>query len=138
MNLILSSPDNLPSPQDFDSVHRKWRKKIIRSAVRQKLKFSHGVAAKLINIYLKAGFVCAGHHNNSRVRAIHPPIDRMLLNELSKQDVGGLHRTWNKARRIRWANFNSTDYEAVISNIRTAFPDIKALWEVEKYWRGYQ
>lgn len=132
------NPDHLPSPQRFDAVHRRWRKKIIAAAAKQELPcFTHGVAAKLINVYLKSRFVCGGYHDHPNVRAIHPPIDSALLAKLESEDIGGLRPVWRKAKCIRWSKFDSTEYEAVILNIRKAMPDA-ALWEVEQYWQGYQ
>ena len=135
MKELICSPNSLPLPQDIDSAHRTWRGKVIKAA--STFPFTHGVAAKLINIYLKAGFVCAGHHEHERVRAIHPPIDSLLLDELSHRNIGGRRNVWDEAIKIRWSKFNSDQYEKVIYNIREAMQGA-ALWEVEKYWRGYQ
>ena len=138
LNKLLATPDNLPEPQNIDTRHRVWRNNVIAAAKKKYgLNFTHGVAAKLINIYLKAGFVCGGHHADARVRALHPPIDSVLLDELSAQDVGGFRLAWNEARRIRWSHFDSAQYEAVMNRIRTSMPN-QALWEVEQYWRGHQ
>lgn len=79
MNRLIDSPDRLPSPHNIDDEHRRWRGAVIAAARTRDIVFTHGVAAKLINIYLKAGFVCGGHHLNDCVRALHPPIDRELL-----------------------------------------------------------
>ncbi|MEW6426888.1 MAG: hypothetical protein AB1568_02510 [Thermodesulfobacteriota bacterium] len=137
VNQLLSDPKNLPSPENTDTRHREWRKSVIAAANRHNLPFTHGVAAKLINIYLKAGFVCGGHHFHANVQALHPPIDSVLLDELSAQNIGGLRHAWNEARRIRWSKFDSQQYETVIHNIRASMPN-QALWKVEQYWRGYQ
>ena len=74
LNRLLPSPDNLPAPKSFDEVHREWRNQVISAAQELGLEFTHGVAAKLINVYFKAAFVCGGYHNHVRVKAIHPPI----------------------------------------------------------------
>jgi hypothetical protein len=137
LNQLLSTPDNLPPPQETDNTHREWRINVITAAQAHGLIFTHGVAAKLVNIYLKAGFVCGGHHAHDRVHALHPPIDSVLLGELSAQNFGGLQRAWKEARRICWSNFNSEQYETVINNIRASMPN-QALWEVEQYWRGFR
>jgi hypothetical protein len=129
INHILSQPDNLPQPQDFDPTHREWRNKVIYVAQELGLKFTHGVAAKLINIYLKAGFVCAGQHDNPRVQTIHPPIDSLLLDELFRQNLGGFRSEWNTARRIRWSNLDSEQYDNVICHIRLAMQPEQALWK---------
>jgi hypothetical protein len=135
MKELIYGCDRLPLPQDIDNAHRGWRSNVIEAA--SGLPFTHGVAAKLINIYLKAGFVCGGYHEHERVQAMHPPIDSLLLDELSRRNIGGFKSIWDEAKRIRWSNFNSDQYEKVIRNIREALQDAP-LWEVEKYWRGYQ
>jgi hypothetical protein len=137
MNELLTSPLKLPKPEAVDDTHRQWRHEIIAAASRRDLKFSHGVAAKLINIYLKAGFVCGGHDSHERVRALHPPIDSVLLKELSKKNVGGVRPVWNQAQAWRWSKLDSDQYETVIHNIRVAMPGA-ALWEVEQFWQGHQ
>lgn len=137
LHLLLHDPANLPNPVDVDITHRAWRNKVIATAQRHGLNLTHGVAAKLINIYFKAGFVCAGHHNDARVQALHPPIDSVLLRELSEQDLGDRRHVWNEARRIRWSRFNSGQYEKVIKSIR-ALQNNAPMWTVEQYWRGYQ
>ena len=42
-------------------------------AARRNLTFTHGVAAKLINCYLKSRFVCGGYHAHARGRACTHP-----------------------------------------------------------------
>ncbi|MFZ0254059.1 MAG: hypothetical protein WAN46_00075, partial [Gammaproteobacteria bacterium] len=82
LRALVSTPKNLPYPECFDAEHRAWRQKIIERAGEPR--FTHGIAAKLINVYLKSAFVCGGYHEHPRVRAIHPPIDGLLLRELSE------------------------------------------------------
>jgi hypothetical protein len=67
-NAALSRPALLPAPANLDAKHRQWRKQVIAAAKKEGLDFTHGVAAKLINIYLKVRFVCGGHHSNDRVQ----------------------------------------------------------------------
>ncbi len=134
---LLASPDKLPVPEQTDSRHRDWRVSVLQAAEGQGLRFTHGVAAKLINVYLKAVFVCGGHHDHESVRALHPPVDGRLLKELAKQNLGGLRGEWNKASRIRWSNLDSEQYEKVIHSLRVSMTT-EALWKVEQHWRGYQ
>lgn len=135
---LLLGPAQLPDPQQVDGIHRQWRIDVVAAAKARCLDFTHGVAAKLINIYLKAGLTCGGHDNDPRVQALHPPIDSLLLDELWEQDIGGLRAEWAKARMIRWSKFTSDQYESVITSIRRALGRDLQLWHVEQYWRGYQ
>jgi hypothetical protein len=137
MHRLLSSPDNLPTPPNVDEQHRKWRSTVIAAAAVEHITFTHGVAAKLINIYLKAGFVYGGHHLHDSVTALHPPIDRTLLTELANLNLGGFRGFWKEAMQVGWSNFNSDQYERVIANMRAAMAG-SPLWEIEQHWRGYQ
>lgn len=137
LNTLLASPDLLPSTDEFDGCHEEWRNRIIRAAQGYDLPFTHGVAAKLINIYFKSAFICGGHHEHERVRSLHPPIDSVLLEELAVQNIGGLQKAWKLAGKIRWSKFDSGQYETVIQNIRKALTG-RPLWEVEQFWRGFQ
>lgn len=133
----LSSPDQLPVAGAIDGAHRAWRDAIIAAAGEAGLIFTHGVAAKLINIYLKTRFVCGGHHAHPRVAQLHPPIDAVLLRELSACDVGGFAADWKQAAASRWSKFDANQYERVIDLIRRALGD-EPLWMIERYWRGNQ
>lgn len=135
---LLVGPDQLPDPLKIDVIHREWRDAVIAAATSQGLHFTHGVAAKLINIYLKAAFVCGGYDTDPRVRALHPPIDGLLLDELYRRNVGELRHKWSKARETRWSKLDSDEYDDVISSIRLALGPNVPLWEIEQYWRGYQ
>ncbi|MBX7133068.1 MAG: hypothetical protein K1X67_10365 [Fimbriimonadaceae bacterium] len=137
LHRLLEGTEHLPEPDQIDAAHREWRLRVIEAANAEGLDFTHGVAAKLVNIYLKASYVCGGHHDHDRVRALHPPIDAVLLAELSEQDVGGLRREWKQAMKIRWSNLDSDQYERIIRNLRSSLAG-QPLWQAEKYWRGYQ
>lgn len=129
---------SLPEPDEFDTYHRKMRQRVIDSAEDINLKFTHGVAAKLINIYLKSIFVCGDNYDNPRVKAIHPPIDSLLLDELYNRNIGNQKPEWQKARKARWSKLTFDEYENVISAIQKAVPANEGLWRIEEYWQGYK
>lgn len=137
-NTAFATPNHLPEPKQLDATHKAWRDTVIRVAKKNGLTFTHGIAAKLINCYLKMRFVCAGHHDHERVKALHPPIDALLLSELAKQDVGGFKKEWRKFRDLRWSKFESADYQGVIDLIRKALPPDEPLWKIEEHWEGHQ
>lgn len=144
LNVIAESTDNLPHPKDFDTQHRKWRDSVKEAAEKHSdkndriLKFKDGIAAKLINIYSKSIFVCSGSHEHPKVKAIHPPIDSGLLDELYNKDIGNKRKEWQAARKVRWSKLDSGQYEKLISAIKEVLPNNAGLWEIEEYWRGYQ
>ena len=130
-------PDELPGADDVDAVHLDWRTRVVRSASKRFPECTHGTAAKLINVYLKAAFVCGGFHDHPKVAPLHPPIDRLLLDELARKDVGGQKAFWRQMRDKGWSSFDSPAYQRVIDRIRHAMAG-SSLWEVERYWRGYR
>ena len=138
LHLLIADPALLPLPGDLDSQHREWRTGAIQIAHSQGLvNFTHGIAAKLINVYLKGIFVCGGHQMHTNVAALHPPIDSLLLDELYQGAVGGQQQIWVAARKARWSKFDSDQYEAVIAGIRATMGE-SPLRQIERYWRGYQ
>jgi hypothetical protein len=135
---VASDLNYFPDANQFDQHHREWRNAVIASAKAYDKKFTHGVAAKLINIYLKSIFVCGYTPEHPKIKAIHPPIDSVLLDELYRQNIGGKRLIWQKARKIRWSKLSSKEYEEIIETIRTVLPENKGLWEIEQFWRGFQ
>jgi hypothetical protein len=129
---------DLPKPALIDDEHRKWRTAVIAAAKKEKLVFTDGISAKLINCYMKVKFVCGGHHADERVSALHPPIDRLLLGNLSKIDFEGHGNQWRKFCEQGWSKFDSDTYEEVIKLIRSTLPKNEPLWKIEEYWEGYQ
>ena len=133
----LTSPNQLPSVGTLHREHRQWRDGIIRLAQGEGLRLTHGVAAKLINVYLKSRFVCGGYETHPKVQALHPPIDSLLLTALVRDKFGGLEAVWKAARLKRWSKFDSHDYETLIQALKDSLPG-KPLWHIEEYWKGNQ
>jgi hypothetical protein len=130
--------NNLPVAAEFDKYHETWRENVIASAREYELQFTHGVAAKLINIYLKSIYVCGNDHSNEKIKAIHPPIDGVLLDALYRQNISGKRNEWQAARTARWSKLTSTQYQNVINAIKSTILCGKGLWEIEEHWQGFQ
>ena len=109
----------------------------LNKRIHGKTAFTHGVAAKLVNVYLKSRFICGGHHAHERARSLHPPIDSVLLKSLADANVGGKARQWKQAAKTRWSKFGSDEYEQVIAFIRQSLNG-GPLWMIEEHWRGNQ
>lgn len=116
-----------------------WRRNAVNEARRLGLPFfNDGIAPKLINYYLKTRYVCGGFHEHASVGALHPPIDALLLDGLANvEKFNSEAKVWRDARKKRWSNLNSDDYEAVIQAIRRVLQG-KPLWLIGEYWRGHQ
>lgn len=127
----LRHPKQLPSPARMDVVHLVWRKAVIQEARKVGLEFTHGIAAKLINLYLKARFTCGGYADHPHVAALHPPIDSLLLNAFNRA------KPPTDRLPVHWSTFGSQTYQKAINALREArngFP----LWTAESMWQGYQ
>ena len=132
-----SHPNQLPAPEKVDEHHRHWRVAAIKSARRHSLTVTHGVAAKLINLYLKCRFVCGGHHDHPSVCNLHPPIDSLMMKALIQHDVGNLGLKWRRLQNLRWSKFTSDQYEEAVDLIRQTLKG-EPLWKIEEYWQGNQ
>jgi hypothetical protein len=121
----------------MDAEHKLWRLKLVELALAKKRALTHGVAAKLINCYLKSRFVCAGHHENAKVAALHPPIDRLLLKGLAGTNFGGDREFWRDKNAIGWTRIESEDYEELIARLKAHLGG-QPLWMIEEHWPGYQ
>jgi hypothetical protein len=135
LDKLLGSPNNLPPPNKIDEDHAGWRQAICDNADKyhKDLPVTHGIAAKLINVYLKAAFVCGGYHEHAHVCALHPPIDSLLLSKMSEKKIGG-RKDWG---RVPWSTLDSSQYQDLIGGIRQAAAG-RALWIIEEYWIGYR
>ncbi|OSI35325.1 hypothetical protein BST65_01055 [Bradyrhizobium canariense] len=137
----------LPMAREFDATHRIWRERMIEAATEiigsgENRRFTAGVAAKLINCYLKPLYITgisesALSPERTLARdAIHPPVDRILLQTLAKEDVGSLGREWRRFANIGWSNFTHEQYEDVIRALKGVAKG--RLWAVEEHWGGYR
>lgn len=129
--------DDLPAPDQLKDEHANWRDSIIDSIYLKDKNPSHGVAAKLINTYMKSRFVLGGFHADERVKALHPPIDSVLLKELKTKNVGEFENEWKRYAQIGWSNFSCAQYEEVIELIQQTMGS-DPLWQIESYWLGYR
>ncbi len=127
----LKHPKQLPSPAKLDRVHLAWRKAVIKEAKRHGLDFTHGIAAKLINLYLKAKFTCGGHADHPNVAALHPPIDSLLLK--------AFNRTLPPKDRLatNWSAFNLRAYQTAIDAVRK-YANCRPNWISESLWQGHR
>ena len=125
----VNSVEGLPAPDAFDASHKEWRNKMCEGRTRM----THGRAAKVINIYLKARFICSSDTSHQKIAAIHPPIDAQLLQCLADNNFGSVGHLWQKFHNQRWTKYSSTSYEAVISQIQKSMNGYP-LWKIEAFW----
>ena len=144
---------------DFDTQHKKWRNRICECAKEEginhggkkskKRGMSHGQAAKLINIFIKALMPSDMDTISSERKKlwceVHPPIDSILLKGMDecnqcpppkagecKCGSGCRFVKKEKWQDYKWTKLGPCDYENLIKNIREHEP---CLWKIERYWK---
>jgi len=146
--------DRLPEPDNFDEWHNTMRDNVIKSSNEnlEPIEFTHGIAAKLINVYLKSLFLSYSQNELSGINlekrnAIHPPLDRELSKSLCKiaknHSLMPVKNTefriakYNNIWKYTWSSLTSSEYQKIIDAIKFVTQE-GGLWTIEKYWRGYQ
>jgi len=88
---------------------------------------SYGRVAKIIAIYLKTSVVLCSKATCPQSQVIHPPVDRILLQNLSKKVLG-----LEQLAEINWTRLNSEEYWKLAELIRerTGLFD----WQLEEFW----
>lgn len=121
--------------QSFDDWHGKSCADLMGEAKSNGMKgFSYGVAAKMINCYIKAFYI----GDQEVLSVAHPPIDRLLLSELAKKDYEGKRKIWYEYKNKGWSTFTKDHYSEVIKALRSSKELEAEMWKVERYWLGYK
>lgn len=144
LQAYIDKPDSLPD--NFDTIHHTWCKSLIEKSVEifdekvQLKKIKYGVAAKLINVYLKTILVCGRYHEHEKVKKIHPPIDRLLFKGLAQCNVGGQKDFWKEhlGKGKGWSQIDEEAYKEVIEKIKECTASGSGLYTIEHFWVGHQ
>lgn len=108
--------------------------------------YSYGIAAKLLNVYLKVYFL-GEFSKKAFADYIHPPIDRLLLEQLQKldrkrfsfimEDFKG-HKLTNGIPA--WTQLTFNQYEDIIRRVKSHIEEqnVIGLWKIEYAWKGHQ
>ena len=126
----------VPIQAEFDHWHRGQRQRFIGSG--QIKNMTHGVAGKLIDVYLKARYLGSLKREEFSSDYFHPPLDDILIKGIKfGMKIGDLPRLAlpkNKA----WSTFSSEDYESWIKIVSKLVQVDQPLWMIETHWRGHQ
>lgn len=118
----------------FATRHAEWCNKIIEILkVSGVANVTFGRAAKLVAVYIKSMVVVGPHAQTSLARVAHPPIDWILLRNLSRleklpRDAKRVFRTTN------WTDLDRDGYYALIRLIQDSMPGLDPFWRLEEYW----
>lgn len=120
--------------EEFQKLHCKWCKKIVNSLKRNGVKdVPFGRAAKLVGVYLKSMIVVGPHSDADLAKVVHPPVDRLLLQELARHVLGERRKTF---RKTAWTELSEDDYYQLIHQLRQEVPESEPFWHLERHWKG--
>ena len=146
---------NFKSQKEYDSWHysviENMRKKsddlqlLLEKHNKNYEDYSYGIAAKLLNCYLKVFFL-EYFGKEKFADFIHPPIDRLLLLALQKEDPKLFNFNNDVFVSVKypkipvWTKINVNEYTSIINLINEFILSRgqKGLWRSEAFWRGHQ
>ena len=111
--------------------------------------YTFGIAAKLLNCYLKAFYVESLQEDFGKL--IHPPIDRLLFQGLQHEEQ--VNREFFKFEQFidprhlsgspklpAWTSLDEVAYTTIIKRIKLYLERLgtDSLWMIESAWRGHQ
>ena len=95
---------------------------------RVKAKATFGRAAKIVAVYLKTAVVVKDQGESLLSNIIHPPIDRILLSNLTKPPYHIQLRNWTQ--------LSKHDYYVLWEEIKALKIHKKGFWEIEEHWES--
>ena len=146
---------NFKSQKEYDSWHysviENMRKKsddlqlLLEKHNKNYEDYSYGIAAKLLNCYLKVFFL-EYFGKEKFADFIHPPIDRLLLLALQEEDPKLFNFNNDVFVSVKypkipvWTKINVNEYTSIINliNVFILSRGQKGLWRSEAFWRGHQ
>jgi len=132
---FLRNPDALTTDQPaFKEQHKIWCRSIVDFLRHRDIaKVTYGRAAKLVAIYLKSMVILGTSANTTLASVAHPPIDRILLQNLSRAtEIHSQHKT--RFRTINWTELDEQSYYDLISDLRGCLRADEPFWSLERFW----
>ena len=115
------------------------------SIIKAKKHYSYGIAAKILNCYLKVFFL-EFFGNQEFADFIHPPVDALLLEALKKEDnelftfKSKIFKNISAQKIPKWTEINENEYKGIV-NLMKKFISSRnqnGLWKIESFWVGHQ
>ena len=130
----------LPEPKEFDDRHENWCKGIVSKLEEKGIKVSFGRAAKIVNIFLKTLTLGCDPHGelSAKIAAVHPPIDRVLLSALVKNNADERkHWETSDGKLRRWTSLGFDEYSVIVEGVRKVTKLDDGLWTIERHWKPH-
>ena len=147
--------ENFNSQDDYDSWHHQTilnmtsytdeLKQLLDKHNKSFNNYTYGIAAKILNCYLKVFFL-ESFGNQKFADFIHPPVDAILLKALKKEDKklfnfkNSVFTNIGVLKIPTWTRINENEYKEIIKLMKE-FLSIKGqngLWKIESFWIGHQ
>jgi hypothetical protein len=117
----------------FDDLHERWCDSITEYWAKHGIKeISYGRAAKSLATYIKAMLIIQENHSSLQDVA-HPPIDRQVLQNMSK-DQSIDNKIRRNCKEINWTKLDKPSYKQLISDLRQLEKG-EPFWNLERYWQ---
>jgi len=117
---------------EFKTRHKNWCNSICDYLnIHGVSNVSYGRAAKLVNVYLK-GMVVLIDPYGEPAKFIHPPIDRILLQNIAK-NFNLDRQVEKKLKTTNWTQLDEKDYFVLIDRLRL-INGSRPFWQLEEYW----
>jgi len=123
----------------FDVQHQQWCTEILAFLLAKNVvKATYGLAAKLVNVYLKSAVILGERGKSQLASVIHPPIDGLLLKDIAKNgEEDGISPELRKlCADSRWTTFNEDAYTGLIAALKVEKLHEPHFWMLERYWPG--
>lgn len=121
--------DSVNTLEEFEEFHRRCaniiKHKLTDIGVKEA---TYGRSAKIISIYLKTSIILCNNGECLRSQFIHPPIDRVLLTNLSTSLP-----ELKELKKVNWTALEEEPYWNLISKLKSQFTPFN--WKLEKYWK---
>lgn len=117
---------------EFADHHREWCRSICKHLSSVEVSdATYGRAAKLVAVYLKS-MVVLPDLSSEEAFYVHPPIDRILLQNIAKDPEVDSGRS-QMLRSTSWTKLSETDYFDLVSVLSDINGD-RPFWKLEEYW----
>jgi hypothetical protein len=113
----------------FDQWHKAKRNSLVEKDKNRRM--THGIAAKLLNVYLKARYL--GQFPTTH---FHPPLDDLLIKGIKRAVKNNERISKDLPQKCAWSLLTSDEYEQWIRAI-TELLNGQPLWMIEEYWTGH-
>ncbi len=117
----------------FSKRHAEWCNKIIEALEDSGVKdVTFGRAAKLVAVYIKSMVVVGPYSETILARVAHPPIDRIILQNLSRLE-NMPPDTRKTFRTTKWTSLTHNEYSDLIRLIKDSVPNLDPFWRLEEH-----